>query len=97
MPLIDDVAKLGWKRQHGYMLSKVVRVDEDVLNASEHKHGEGIIDHGFVINRQKLFADNSCDRIKPCAGSTGKYNSLKCHLFYLLSFKRSHHGDTPVK
>ena len=45
------------------------RDDEDVLNARQHEGGQRIVDHGFIIDWQKLFGCYHCKRIKACAGT----------------------------
>jgi hypothetical protein len=38
--------------------------NQDVADTGKHQHGEGIVNHGFVVNRQQLFADAVSDRVK---------------------------------
>ena len=47
------------------------RNDQNIPNSGKHQGGQRIVDHGLVINGKQLFGGDLCQRIKPCAGSTG--------------------------
>ena len=57
--------------------------DENITNPRQHQSAEGIVDHGLIIDRQKLLARNKRKGIEPCSGSPGKQNSF--HMLCLLS------------
>ena len=52
------------------------RNDENIANSGEHQHGNRIIDHRLVIDRQQVFVDNKRCRIKPRSVTAGEHNSL---------------------
>ncbi len=60
--------------QQPFKPGKVVRRgdDEDILDPCEHKGGDGIIDHGFIVYRDKLLGDSFRDRIEAGAGPSGR-------------------------
>jgi len=39
--------------------------DQDFADARQHQDGQRVIDHGFVVHRQQLFADDPRDGIEP--------------------------------
>ena len=41
------------------------RNDEDVADAREHQGTERVIDHRLIVDREQLFRDDHCHRIKP--------------------------------
>ena len=52
------------------------RDDEDILDAGQHQGGQGVIDHGLVVDRQQLFAGDHGQRVKPGAGAAGENNAF---------------------
>ena len=44
--------------------------DQDIADACIHQYRHWIVDHRFVVDRQKLFGSYHCQRIKACAGTT---------------------------
>ena len=48
------------------------RDDEHLADSSEHKKAQRVIHHRFVIDREKLLADDAGDGMKPGAGAAGK-------------------------
>ena len=46
--------------------------DEDVADAGEHEHRQGVVDHGFVVHGQQLFGNAAGDGVKTGAGAAGK-------------------------
>ena len=56
--------------------------DEDVADAGEHQHGQGVVDHGFVVHGQQLLGNAACDGVETGAGAAGKDDAF--------------HGDNPV-
>ena len=44
--------------------------DQYIPDASQHEDGEGIVDHGFVVNGLELFADHARDGIEAGASPT---------------------------
>ena len=61
--------------------------DENVADARQHEHANGIINHGLVVDRHKLLADALRDGIEPGAGAAGQNNSFHCisFLYYFTS------------
>ena len=45
--------------------------DKNLPNVRQHKHGDGIVYHWLVEDRDKLLADALCDWVKPCTRTTG--------------------------
>ena len=45
------------------------RDDQDIADPCIHQYRHGIVDHGFIIDWQKLFGCYHCKRIKACAGT----------------------------
>jgi hypothetical protein len=45
--------------------------NEDIPDPSQHKDGDGIIDHRFIEDREQLFAYTFCDGVKTGAASAG--------------------------
>ena len=45
------------------------RDDQDIADSCVHQYRHGIVDHGFIIDWQKLFGCYHCKRIKACAGT----------------------------
>jgi len=41
--------------------------DEDIPKSRQHENAEGIVDHGFVVDREKLFAGAEGEGIEPGA------------------------------
>jgi len=50
--------------------------DEDVTDASEHEGGERVVDHGFVVHRQQLLADDPRERMQPRARAARQDDAL---------------------
>ncbi|CAM3169368.1 hypothetical protein PANO111632_06240 [Paracoccus nototheniae] len=50
--------------------------DGDLADAGQHQHGDRIIDHRLVIQRQQLFRHAHGDRIQPRARSPGQNDTL---------------------
>ena len=54
--------------------------NHDLTDTSHHQHGQGVIDHRLVVDRQQLFRHAHSNGIKPCAGAASKNNTLSlCH------------------
>jgi len=53
--------------------------DQDLAHPRQHEYGEGIVDHGLVIDRQQLFADGAGQGIKPGASAARKHDALSVH------------------
>jgi hypothetical protein len=54
--------------------------DQDVPDSGVHQNGNGIIDHRLVIDREKLFGCDHCQRIEPGAGAAGEYYAFHEYL-----------------
>src|SRR3979490_3321182 len=52
------------------------RDDQHVANLREHQGGERIVNHGLVVDRQKLLGDRTSPRPEPRAGATGENDAL---------------------
>ena len=52
------------------------RDDEDVADAGEHEGGQGIVDHGLVVDRQQLLGGHERERVQAGAGSPGEDDAL---------------------
>ena len=50
--------------------------DEDLPDARQHQHADGIIHHGLVVDGQQLLADALRDRIEAGAGASGEDDSF---------------------
>ena len=50
--------------------------DQDLADARQHQHGERVVDHRLVVDRQQLLADDQRDRIQPRAGAAGQDDAL---------------------
>ena len=50
--------------------------DQDFVYARQHQRTQRIINHRLVIDRQQLLTGDHGQRIKSCAGSTGKNNTF---------------------
>ncbi len=50
--------------------------DQDLPDPCQHKYGQRIVDHRFIVNRHNLLGDCLCQRIQPCARAARKNNSL---------------------
>ena len=50
--------------------------DQDLTYARQHQDRKRIIDHGFVVDRQELFADRQCQRIQPRAAPASKNDAF---------------------
>ena len=50
--------------------------DQNLPNASQHEGGQGVEDHGFIINRQQLFRCDHRQRIEPSTGAAGENNAF---------------------
>ena len=48
--------------------------DQHIPDTCKHERAKRIIDHWFVVNRQKLLACNKCEGIKTRPGTAGKKN-----------------------
>ena len=46
--------------------------DQNIPDPGQHKRGQGIEDHGLVIDRQQLLAGHKGEGIKPRPGSPGE-------------------------
>src|SRR5882724_11664033 len=55
--------------------------DQDLPQAAEHQRGQWVANHWFVVDREKLLADDLSEREKTCPGATGKKNGLFVHPF----------------
>src|SRR5205823_14550920 len=55
--------------------------DQDLPQAAEHQRGKRVANHWFVVDREKLLADDLSEREKTCPGATGKKNGLFVHPF----------------
>ena len=54
---------------------------EHLAKTAEHQSRQRIANHRFVVDRQKLFADDFCQRIKTRSRATGEKNGFFVHLF----------------
>ena len=59
------------------------RNDKDLTNPRQHKRGERVIDHRFIVDWHELFADCPGNGIQPRARAAGEDNT-----FHALSFVR---------
>ena len=50
--------------------------DQDFADAGQHQHRKRIVDHRFVVHRQKLLADDESRRIEPGAVAARENDSL---------------------
>ena len=46
--------------------------DQDVANARQHEGGQRVVDHGFVVDRQKLLGGHERERVQARAGTAGE-------------------------
>ena len=46
--------------------------NEDVPDPGQHEHRQGIIDHGLVVDRDQLLADDPGQGVEPGAGTAGQ-------------------------
>src|SRR5207302_10339746 len=52
------------------------RDDQDVPDAGEHQRRQRVVDHGLVVNRQKLLREHLRHRVKPRSCSAGQDDAL---------------------
>ena len=52
------------------------RDDKDVADARQHKCRKRVVDHGLVVNRQKLLTSDHGERVKSCTGAPGENDSF---------------------
>ena len=52
------------------------RYHKDLPNAGQHEDGQGVINHGLVVDRKQLLRDRHGRRIKSGAGTTGEENAF---------------------
>ena len=64
------------------------RDDEDIADARQHERGERIVDHRLVVDGQKLFACDLCERIQPRSASSCQNNTF--HNVPPISFTHFH-------
>lgn len=59
--------------QQGLKARRVLRRgdDEDVPDMREHERGQGVIDHGLVVDREQLFGCNHGEGVQPRARPAG--------------------------
>jgi len=62
--------------------------DENVPDARHHQGGQGIVDHGLVVNRQKLLRRHHCQGIQPRAGAAGQNNTFHLDSSSFVSSRR---------
>ena len=55
--------------------------DQDIPDSGQHQCGQGIVDHGFIINGEKLFGCDLGERIKSGSGTAGQNDAF--HLDHL--------------
>src|SRR6266480_7670943 len=53
--------------------------DQHLAQTAEHKRSQRVTDHWFVVDREKLFADNLGKREEPRPGATSEENGLFVH------------------
>ena len=58
--------------------------DKYITDTRIHENRHGIVDHGFIINRKKLFGCDHCQRIKPCGIARCYHYILHCLRFLWL-------------
>lgn len=46
--------------------------DQDVANARQHEGGQRVVDHGLVVDRQKLLGGHERERVQASAGTAGE-------------------------
>ena len=57
---------------------------QDIPNTGQHEYRYRIIDHGFVVNRQKLFAYPFGNRVQPRTAPSRQNNSFHDYLVYIM-------------
>ena len=80
--------------QQALETGKVLRSgdEQNVADARQHQHGDGIINHRLVIDGQQLFAHALGDRIQPGAGAPGENDSFHS-MFILLIISRTRRSN----
>ena len=63
--------------------------NQNIPDIRIHQDRQRVIDHRFVINRQKLLGCYLCQRIKPGAGASGKNDSFHCNPSFLMPYHTS--------
>jgi len=48
------------------------RDDQDVADAGQHQHRQGVVHHRLVVHRQQLLAQGQRGRVKPRARAAGE-------------------------
>ena len=74
LDLIGQVdAELASVPQQGFKPRRIRggRDDENVLDSCQHQGGQGVIDHGLIVNREKLLGCDHGQGVEPGAGATG--------------------------
>src|ERR1700741_1334872 len=64
--------KMGSVTKYSFKSWGILWIGDDkyLPDSCKHKHRDGVINHGFVVNRKKLFANPKRCRIQPCSIST---------------------------
>ena len=62
--------------------------DEDVADPRQHQRGERVVDHRFVVNRQKLLADPAGDGPKAGARAPGQDDAFRYHGWIMTTHDR---------
>jgi hypothetical protein len=50
--------------------------EEDIADAGKHEGGEGVVDHGLVINGHELFTGDKREGMEACSGPTGEEDAF---------------------
>ena len=62
--------------------------DQDILDPRQHQGGQGVVDHGFVVNGKQLFAGNHGQGVQPGAGAACQNDSFHTLFLRFISLLR---------
>ena len=62
--------------EHAALYVEDLEGAKNVPDPRVHEHGQGIVNHRFVINRKQLLGCHLCQRVQAGTASSGQYNSL---------------------
>ena len=57
--------------------------NEDIPDPRQHEHGDRIIHHRLIEDRQQLLADAFGDGVESGAGSTGQYDAFHSRMYFI--------------
>jgi hypothetical protein len=53
--------------------------EQDIANAHQHERCQRVVDHGLVVDRLELLADDGGHRVQPCSAAAGEDDAAGLH------------------